>query len=142
MTKDFNLKKEDNDLIYESPEIEKIFDKTETRSRYVTLTASTSEVEIEWGYTSNHISCNKLQAYKLLCGKNLEIEIKGVGRLILEEIISSSYIHVKIITNSKASINEVIPKTLYLLRQDIIESIITEAIYDLQNKLKEGNKND
>lgn len=78
----------------------------------------------------------------MLCGKNLEIEIKGVGCLILEEIVSSSYIHVKIITNSKASINEVIPKTLYLLRQDIIESIITEAIYDLQNKLKEGNKND
>jgi len=137
MTKDFNLKREGKNLIYESPELEIIFDKIETRSRYVTLTASASEVEIDWGFTSSPVACGRLQAYKLIVGEDLKVKLEDWGSLVLEVVVESSYIHAKITINSNASINEVIPKALYLLQRNVIEPITMQAIFDLQNKVKE-----
>ncbi len=137
MTKDFNLKREGKNLIYESPKLETIFDKTETRSRYVTLTASASEVEIDWGLTSNPVACGRLQAYKLIVGEDLKVKLEDWGSLVLEVVVESSYIHAKIIINSNTPINEVIPKALYLLQRNVIEPITMQAICDLQNKVKE-----
>lgn len=146
LRKDFNLSREGNELVYKCPDLKTIFDNITTCDQYVTIKASIPQVgatddltvEIQWIFTSNSISCGKLEAYKLFFGKDLEVKIDCCGNLILEAFESSG-IKARVIIDPDVSITTVIPKIIYLFSRSEIESIISESIRDIQNRMSELN---
>lgn len=141
---EFRLIKEGNNFVYESPGFEEIFNKFQERSHDVTVKAYVSKadvvneptIEIKCGFLSNSGTYNRLRAYKLIAGKDLEVKVRHCGSLALEAL-GSCYIKAKMTIDSNVPLNEVIPKVLYVLHSDEIESIIRQAISFLQDKIKE-----
>lgn len=141
-----NLCRKGKDLVYVCPGPEKIFDGAQRYSRCVKLETSIPRigevdnpfVEIAWEFETNQESYNRLRAYKIIYfGKDLKVKIENCGDLVIEAR-DCQYIRVRILLNPNLTVKDVITKVLYVLRAEEIEWIISESIWDLQDKIGKG----
>jgi len=140
---EFRLKRKGSGFIYECPDFKKIFDGWQRYERKLIFIASPRhyedddpEVEVIWEFESNLESCERLRAYKVMFGKDLEIKIEECGTLILK-IEEPPYLKVVIYLDSHKSVKDVISRVLYILNREEVELIIWQAIDYLQDKIGE-----